>query len=291
MQTECEKCAVHKRSLSMEPASPSLPGKPVTASSWTFQPQLVKLATIIGLLLQNLRCGLNCDWFDLVLVLVFLFWYLWVWIWIFQHLLWTCTYCGEVDRAWKSGFWGHSVDWDIVAMWGCPKNWDILWCIEIKYIQDSKPNRQVMSEQEWIESIDQNAWHKVTWVQTPLNAPINMVCWFTIISVSPFICPGLMLVIMVACPCPDPSRSSKPNPHQRDQRPKWTKKLRKTSSKMPCNGFVQTQRTGRFHKLDGSLRFLIILFILAFLSCISQQNLPKRKAKYSHVIGAFKVAG
>ena len=183
-------------------------------------------------------------------------------------------------RSGKCGSWGHSVNQDVVATQGCPKNWDILQCIKIKYIPDSKLNRQVMSEQEWIESIDQNAWQSMTWVQTPLDMPI-MVCWFTIISLSPFVCPGLMLVILVACPCPDSSRSSKPNLHQKDQRHKRT---RETSSKMPCNGFVWTQRTGRFCKLNGSLTFLIILFIFAFLGYISQPNLPKRKAKCSHVM-------
>ena len=116
------------------------------------------LLTIIEPLLQNRTflkhspCGLNYDSFDLVLVLVFLS--------SNMNFSTFVTYCGEVDRAWKSGFWGHSVNWDVVATWGCPKNLDILWCIKIKYTPDSKPNRQVMSEQESIESIDQNAWHE-----------------------------------------------------------------------------------------------------------------------------------
>ena len=53
---------------------------------------------------------------------------------------------------------------------------------------------------------------------------------------------------------------------------------------MPSNGCMRTQRIRQLLMLKGNIMFLIILFVLVFLSCISQPYSLKRNDKHSHAM-------
>lgn len=95
------------------------------------------------------------------------------------------------------------------------------------------------------------------------------------------LCLKLMLVIASKCPCIE---LNKPNPNLQDPRPRRPRQLRRLCSQMSCNSCKWTQTITRYLKLSRNLMCLIILFVLIFLSCISQPDFLRRNDKHSHVL-------
>ena len=86
---------------------------------------------------------------------------------------------------------------------------------------------------------------------------------------------------VIACHCQGPNKL---NPHLQDQRHRRPKQSGRPCSTVPLNGCARTQRIGQLLMPKGNIMFPIILFILIFLSCISQPYVLKRNNKHSHAI-------
>ena len=86
---------------------------------------------------------------------------------------------------------------------------------------------------------------------------------------------------VIACYCRGPNEL---NPHLQDQRHRRPKQSGRPCLTMPSNGCMRTQIIGQLLMLKGNIMFLIIFFILIFLSCISQSYSLKRNNKHSHAM-------
>lgn len=86
---------------------------------------------------------------------------------------------------------------------------------------------------------------------------------------------------VIACHCQGPNEL---NPHLQDQRHRRPKQSGRPCSTVPLNGCARTQRIRQLLMPKGNITFPIILFVLVFLSCISQPYALKRNNKHSHAM-------